>query len=106
MHNQEAKDLPADVYEQIGCQEESPSVRNSFLAAAYELGNGFPSGVTAEPTNPDKVRTLSADLVLDFLDFLDFFGICLDSDKAKDMHFTINLFTPDNDEKFAIEMSN
>ena len=46
VHNQEAKDLLADVYEQIGYQEESPSVRNSFLAAAYVLGNGFPSGVT------------------------------------------------------------
>jgi alkyl sulfatase BDS1-like metallo-beta-lactamase superfamily hydrolase len=103
VHNQEAKDLLADVYEQIGYQEESPSVRNSFLAAAYVLGNGFPSGVTAEPINPDTVRALSTDLVLDVLDFL---GIRLDSDKAKDMHFMINLFTPDNDEKFAIEMSN
>jgi alkyl sulfatase BDS1-like metallo-beta-lactamase superfamily hydrolase len=99
-HNQEAKDLLADVYEQIGYQKESPSVRNSFLAAAYELRNGFPSGVTAEPVNPDTVRAMSTDLLLDFL------GIRLDSDKAKDMHFTINLFTPDNDEKFVIEMSN
>jgi alkyl sulfatase BDS1-like metallo-beta-lactamase superfamily hydrolase len=35
--NREAKDLLADVFEQIGYQQESPSVRNSFLAAAYEL---------------------------------------------------------------------
>ena len=35
--NQAAKDLLADVFEQIGYQKESPSVRNSFLAAAYEL---------------------------------------------------------------------
>ena len=33
--NQAAKDLLADVFEQIGYQKESPSVRNSFLAAAY-----------------------------------------------------------------------
>jgi alkyl sulfatase BDS1-like metallo-beta-lactamase superfamily hydrolase len=40
--NQEAKDLLADVFEQIGYQQESPSVRNSFLAGAYELRNGIP----------------------------------------------------------------
>jgi alkyl sulfatase BDS1-like metallo-beta-lactamase superfamily hydrolase len=32
--NQPAKDLLADTFEQIGYQQESPSVRNSFLAAA------------------------------------------------------------------------
>lgn len=37
-----AKDLLADVYEQIGYQKESPSVRNSFLGAAYELRRGGP----------------------------------------------------------------
>jgi alkyl sulfatase BDS1-like metallo-beta-lactamase superfamily hydrolase len=42
--NQEAKDLLADVFEQIGYQQESPSVRNSFLAAAYELRSGIRKG--------------------------------------------------------------
>jgi alkyl sulfatase BDS1-like metallo-beta-lactamase superfamily hydrolase len=99
-HNQPAKDLLADVYEQIGYQKESPSVRNSFLAAAFELRNGFPSGVTAQPVNPDTVRAMSTDLLLDFL------GIRLDSSKAEGMQFTINLSTPDNGEQFIIEMSN
>jgi alkyl sulfatase BDS1-like metallo-beta-lactamase superfamily hydrolase len=99
-HNQPAKDLLADVYEQIGYQKESPSVRNSFLAAAFELRNGFPSGVTAQPVNPDTVRAMSTDLLLDFL------GIRLDSSKAQGMQFTINLSTPDNGEQFIIEMSN
>lgn len=99
-HNQPAKDLLADVYEQIGYQKESPSVRNSFLAAAFELRNGFPSGVTAQPVNPDTVRAMSTDLLLDFL------GIRLDSSKAEGMQFTINLSTPDNGDKFIIEMSN
>ena len=35
--NQEAKDLLADVFEQLGYQQENPGLRNSFLAAAYEL---------------------------------------------------------------------
>ena len=44
--NQTAKDLLADVYEQIGYQKESPSLRNSFLAGAYELRHGIPQGAS------------------------------------------------------------
>jgi len=98
--NQTAKDLLADVFEQIGYQKESPSVRNSFLAAAYELRNGFPSGVTSQSVNPDTVRAMSTELLLDFI------AIRLDSQKAKGLKFTINLITPDNGEQFAVEMSN
>lgn len=98
--NQAAKDLLADVFEQIGYQKESPSVRNSFLAAAYELRNGFPSGVTAQTVNPDTVRAMSTELLLDFI------AIRVDSQKAAGMKFTINLVTPDNGEQFAVEMSN
>jgi len=38
--------------------------------------------------------------------FLDFVGIRMDSRKAEGMEFTINLITPDNGEKFLIELSN
>ena len=98
--NQCAKDLLADAFEQIGYQKESPSVRNSFLAAAFELRNGFPSGATSQPINPDVVRAMSTDLLLDYL------GIRLDSQKAAGMSFVINLFTPDNGEKFIVELRN
>lgn len=98
--NQEAKDLLADVFEQIGYQKESPSVRNSFLAAAYELRNGIPEGATPSTSGPDVVEAMSTELWLDFL------AIRLDSSKAVGKAFTINLITPDNDEKFAVELSN
>ncbi len=65
--NQAAKDLLADVFEQIGYQKESPSVRNSFLAAAYELRHGIPGGVPPKSTGPDTIRAMSTDLWLDFL---------------------------------------
>ena len=42
--NQVAKDLLADIFEQIGYQQENPGLRNSFLAATYELRNGIPQG--------------------------------------------------------------
>ena len=38
--------------------------------------------------------------------FLNFLGIRMDSRKAEGMRFTINLITPDNGEKFVIEMEN
>jgi alkyl sulfatase BDS1-like metallo-beta-lactamase superfamily hydrolase len=98
--NQEAKDLLADAFEQFGYQQESPSVRNSFLAAAYELRNGIPEGASPKTGGPDMVRAMSTALWLDFL------GIRMDSRKAEGMEFTINFITPDNGELFSVEMSN
>jgi alkyl sulfatase BDS1-like metallo-beta-lactamase superfamily hydrolase len=98
--NQEAKDLLADNFEQIGYQQESPSVRNSFLAGAYELRNGIPTGASPKTNSPDLVGAMSTEL------FLDFLAIRLDSKKAGDTHFIFNLVTPDNKEKFVVELSN
>lgn len=101
-NNQEAKDLLADVFEQIGYQQENPGLRNSFLAAAYELRSGIPSGASPDSTGPDMLRAMSTEL------FLDFIGVRMDSKKAEaaGYEFGINLVTPDNGEKFAIELSN
>jgi len=98
--NQAAKDLLADVYEQIGYQKESPSQRNSFLAGAFELRNGMPTGAAVKTGGPDIIRGMSTGLWLDFI------GVQLDSTKVEGKHFTINLVTPDNGEKYAIELSN
>jgi len=98
--NEEAKEVLADVFEQIGYQQESPSVRNSFLAAAYELRNGIPTGATPKSSGPDMIRAMTTELWLDFL------GVRLDTGKAEGKAFKINLVTPDNDEKFVLELSN
>jgi alkyl sulfatase BDS1-like metallo-beta-lactamase superfamily hydrolase len=98
--NQAAKDLLADVFEQIGYQQENPGLRNSFLNATYELRTGIPEGNTAKSSGPDVIRAMSTEL------FLDFLGIRMDSRKAEGLRFTINLITPDNSEEFIIEMEN
>jgi alkyl sulfatase BDS1-like metallo-beta-lactamase superfamily hydrolase len=98
--DQAAKNLLADVFEQIGYQQENPGLRNSFLAAAYELRSGIPQGETADTSSPDVIRAMSTEL------FLNFLGIRMDSRKAEGMRFTINLITPDNGEKFVIELEN
>ncbi|UAB91393.1 MBL fold metallo-hydrolase (plasmid) [Ruegeria sp. SCSIO 43209] len=98
--NQAAKDLLADAFEQIGYQKESPSVRNSFLGAAFELRNGIPQGATIETTGPDTIKAMQTTMWLDFL------AIRVNSAKAADMEFTINLSIPDRDENIVVEMSN
>lgn len=97
--NEAAKDLLADVFEQIGYQQENPGLRNSFLAGAYELRSGIPEGDSPESITADVVRAMTTSM------FLDFLGVMMDGDKAEGMAFTINLITPDNGEKFVIELS-
>ena len=98
--NQAARGLLADVYEQLGYQSESTSFRNSYLQASYELRNGLPGGTPQRSTGPDVVRAMSTE------NWLDFLGISMDPKKADGMRFTINLVTPDNNEKYLVEMSN
>jgi alkyl sulfatase BDS1-like metallo-beta-lactamase superfamily hydrolase len=98
--NVDGQRLLADAFEQVGYQQESPSVRNSFLAAAFELRSGIPTGAAPKSTGPDMVRALST------LQFLDYLGIRLDSTKVGDAAFVMNLVTPDTGETFVVELSN
>jgi len=98
--NQAAKDLLADIFEQIGYQQENPGLRNSYLSGALELRSNIPKGAQIDSASPDVIRAMSTEL------FLDFLGIRMDSRKTEGMAFTINLITPDNGEKFIIELSN
>ncbi|GHA79047.1 MBL fold metallo-hydrolase [Formosimonas limnophila] len=98
--NQEAKDLLADSFEQIGYQKESPSVRNSFLAAAYELRHGMPSGTPPKSNGPDMIKAMATELWLNSL------AIAMDVKKVDGVNFVMNLVLPDNGEKFVVELSN
>jgi len=98
--NQAAKDLLADAFEQFGYQQESPSVRNSFLGAAYELRSGIPEGISPKTLTPDVINQMTTEM------FLDFVGILLDSRKAEGMKFTINMIVPDEGARYVVELSN
>ena len=98
--NSDGKRLLADAFEQLGYQQESPSVRNSFLGAALELRSGLPEGASPKSGGPDVIRAMST------TQFLDFLGIRLSSDAAEGVEFTINLVTPDTAEEFVVELSN
>jgi hypothetical protein len=98
--NQQAKDLLAEAFEQIGYSKESPSLRNSFLAAALELRSGIPGGATPKSAGPDVIRAMGTNLWLDFL------AIRLDPSKTAGQRFKINLITPDNGERYVVELNN
>jgi linear primary-alkylsulfatase len=98
--NQTAKDLLADVFEQLGYQFESPSLRNSYLAGAKELRDGVVAVSAAKAGSADFIRGTSTEL------FLNYLGVQMDSRKAEGMRFKINLATPDNGEWFVMEVSN
>ena len=98
--NQAARRLLADAFEQLGYQAESTSVRNSFLQGAFELRNGLPGGVPPRSTGPDVVRAMSTE------QWLDFVAISMDPKKADGIRFVGNLVTPDNGERFVVELSN
>ncbi len=95
----QAKDLLADIFEQIGYQQESPSVRNSFLSAAFELRSGIPKGVSPS-TGSDVLRALTTEM------FFDYLAIRLDSSRVEDVEFVANVEHPDTGEKLVIELSN
>ncbi|WP_374300899.1 alkyl/aryl-sulfatase [Paracoccus sp. (in: a-proteobacteria)] len=98
--NGDAKDALADAFEQIGYQQENPGLRNSFLAAAYELRSGIPQGAMVDSSSPDVVRAMSTEL------FLNFLAIRMDGRRAGGLSFVMNLETPDNGERFVVELAN
>ena len=95
--NTEAKQLLADVFEQLGYQAESSSVRNSYLAGAKELREGIAPARIA--VGPATLAGLPPALLLDFA------AILMDSRKAEGAAFTINLEVTDRGEKFVVELS-
>jgi len=99
-NNQAGKDLLAEAFEQIGYQKENPGLRNSFLAAAYELRNGIPTSAIPSSSSPDVIRVMTTG------QFLDFLAIRMDGRQTQGMKYSINLITPDNGEKYAIELNN
>ncbi|MGK7868864.1 alkyl/aryl-sulfatase [Falsiroseomonas sp. E2-1-a20] len=98
--NGPGRELLADVWEQIGYQQENPGLRNSFLNGAYELRSGISTAEGGKSTSPDTIRAMSTEL------FLNFLAIRMDSRRAEGMRFTMNLVTPDNGERFIVELAN
>ncbi|WP_415070294.1 alkyl sulfatase C-terminal domain-containing protein [Polynucleobacter necessarius] len=58
------------------------------------------TGASPKSNGPDMIKGMTTALWLNAL------AISMDSKKAAGMNFVLNLSTPDNGEKFVVEMSN
>jgi len=98
--NQEARNLQADLLEQLGYQTEAGTWRGWYLAGAAELRNGVKKGPTAQLASPDTIANMPLDMVFAYM------GIQLDAKKAEGKEITVNLEFPDINEKHTLYLEN
>lgn len=98
--NQPAKNLLADVFEQLGYQYESASMRNAFLATAQDLRNDMPQIPAPRGTSPGLAGAMTTS------QWWDAVATRVNSELADGSNYTINFITPDTDETYVVEMSN
>ena len=82
--NQEAKDRLAAVFEQLGYQYESASMRNVFLSSAQELRNGAPPIAAPRGTSPSLARAMTTS------QWWDAVATRVDSELADGAQFIVN----------------
>jgi len=98
--NQEARQLAADAYEQLGYQAESATWRNAYLLGAFELRNGTPAMRVRAPVSADVVSALSLPL------FFDYLGVRLNGPKAAGKRSVINWIFPELGESYVLNLAN
>jgi len=99
-NNQEARNVLADLLEQMGYQAECGTWRNFYLGGAAELRNGVVQAATPNTAAPDILANMSFDLVFGYM------GIQLDAAKAAGKKITINWDFPDVKQKYALFLEN
>ena len=100
--NQDARNLLADAYEQLGYVSESGPWRNFYLTGAKELRDGVMVLPTPNTAGPDMVRGMSLDLFFNYL-AMKFVGT--DPEAAK-MNYTFNIILPDIKGKVSLIVGN
>ena len=97
--NRAAKDLLAEVFEQLGYQYESASMRHVFLSAAQELRSGIQGAAMPRGASPTVARAMTTS------QWWDAVATRVDSLAADEINFTLNFITPDTGQNFVVEMS-
>lgn len=97
---QDAKNLQADVLEQMGYQAENGPWRNFYLAGAFELRNGVLKANTPETSSPQIISNMSMDLIFGYM------GIQLDAKKAAGKKITLNWVFTDDNKKYTLFLEN
>jgi alkyl sulfatase BDS1-like metallo-beta-lactamase superfamily hydrolase len=98
--NQEAKNLQADILEQMGYQADSGPWRNFYLSGADELRHGVKKLATPNAASADIVASMPPELLFGYM------GVQLDAKKAEGKTLAINWIFPDINEKHAVFLEN
>ncbi len=98
--NQEARNLAADAYEQLGYQAESATARNAYLQGASELRNGVPKLPPLASQAPDVIRALPLDMLFDY------FAVRLNGDKAAGKTMVLNWQFTDTKQNYVVNLEN
>jgi alkyl sulfatase BDS1-like metallo-beta-lactamase superfamily hydrolase len=98
--SQEAKNLQADILEQMGYQAESGPWRNFYLSGADELRRGVKKLATGNPASVDIIASMSSELLFGYM------GVQLDAKKVDGKTLTLNWIFPDINEKHALFLEN
>jgi alkyl sulfatase BDS1-like metallo-beta-lactamase superfamily hydrolase len=98
--NQQAKNLQADILEQMGYQAESAPWRNFYLTGADELRHGVKKLATPNAASVDIVASMSPELLFGYM------GVQLDAKKADGKTLVVNWIFPDINEKHALFLEN
>ena len=98
--NQGAKNLQADILEQMGYQAESGPWRGFYLTGADELRHGVKKLATPNAASADIVASMSPELLFGYM------GVQLDAKKAKGKTLAINWILPDINEKHSLFLEN
>ena len=98
--NREARELAADVLEQLGYQAEAGTWRNEYLVGALELRSGPPKLRAPSTLTADTLAALSLD------NFFDLLGVRLNGPRAEGKIMRINWDFTDVGEKYALNLEN
>ncbi|MEM6380710.1 MAG: alkyl sulfatase dimerization domain-containing protein, partial [Bacteroidota bacterium] len=101
--NQEARDLLAATYTQLGYKAESGPWRNFYLTGAQELTEGINAKVLAQNTTEVSTDILT-NMPLEI--FYDYLAVRMDRSKAKGKIYTFNLIFPDIDQQLSLRLEN
>lgn len=94
-----ARELLADVLEQLGYQCENGVWRNFYLTGAQELRGGVSDLGTTPGRNPDVLAAMPVPMLIDYL------AVRLDADAARGVTLRIDLVMSDTGEQHRIEVA-
>ena len=98
--NQEARNLQADAFEQLGYQSEAATWRNFYMAGATELRYGVPDTPVDATDSPDLIKSMTLEMACDYV------GISLNSEQAEGKLIKINLNGTDTQEIRSLILKN